>query len=105
MILFSLMGLTIGQIHAANPGDPITAINFGEYATFGGSTWRKARYYDHTTFVSGEQGYFIRLYDNNYSAVYQPNSPYSNVFATSTLATSTLPTFYTNMTNTVKSPI
>ncbi len=90
-------------IQAANPGDPITAINFGEYATFGGSTWRKARYYDHDSFVSSEQGYFIRLYDDSYVGAYGS----SDVFATSTLATSTLPTFYTNMsdTNNIKSQV
>jgi len=85
------------QIHAANPGDPITAINFGEYASFGGSIWQKARYYDHDNFISTEQGYFIRHYDNNYVGAYHASS---NVFATSTLETSILSTFYANMANT-----
>jgi len=90
------------QTYAANPGDSITAINFGEYATFGGSTWRKARYYDHDNFVSDEQGYFIRLYDDSYTSIYFSLylDPNANRFSTSFLSTSTLPTFYTNMTNT-----
>ena len=85
------------SVASAGAGDHISKIDYGEYVSFGGSTWRKARYYDYNSFASNEQGYFIRLYDDNYRSVYHSAS---NIYATSNIATSTLPTFYDNMSNT-----
>ncbi len=86
---------SINKIEAANIGDFIAEINYGEYISFASSVWRKARYYNNTTFISDEQGYFIKTYDNSYVGEY--NSVASNTFSSSSLANTTLVNFYNNL--------
>lgn len=103
-------------VPAATAGSALSAIAFGEYATFAGQTWQKARYYTSTSVTSGtydelanlayqngENGYFVMNYDTNllskfdttYNACTSSDSGYSNLAAANTMP-KTLTNFYTN---------
>lgn len=96
IILAALIFRGYNNVLAANPGDTLDKITIGEYVSFGGSVWRKARYYQHDQHVTNEHGYFIRLFDGGWTSQYHPTS---NNFATSTINTVALSNFYNSITN------